>query len=685
MFEASTSRTTEMNITTKTGLIASPRKRIVRPRKDFDPAVLAPCAITRQVPLALRPFGGLYNPYSKGCSVLCNHPAAQEVKNVVRLAKDAWITEAKVANLHGHAAGGLATGAMATAGAGAERKGPAMAVDADGKALLAGDGELPDHVPEEFFRRYTDTDSRPLTPTPTVASGRTRVSVGGSHLTRRCVTPEPQTANGQERKQLILDLRRSHSQETLYWNASSELSPSQLQDGGGWGGLGHRAGGGGGGGGVGGASAGGGGGDAGGGGAGGPAAQSAVADDTGRAAAVGGGGGEEMKLRGESDTEYGGRPPGQPMTCINAMDDGEEDPPRRRGKRRKKSKQLTQTISFVPNQDPETQIAKIDPDSPNYSARPSLVPTGKSLLSYTQDLTPPAGFGVLPGDQGVGDGQPAEEDCFLDDESLGLLRRGLNIDFVEVIFERYKGRAIREAFRTATMDKLNFQTEAVRTLQRSMKQMNDVDYEKWIDLPRKYSRSSARFELPIDTRKLTRMTPIEYLHDYVVLSGDRKQLYHRIFVRNLPREEPKTSGGTLESIDSDSLPETETGPIEVDSTRNLLADVTRFIPMECFDRALHEALGFHGTPERIAAIRELLELNYDPFHELQIDFRTWCGIVAFAERYINTLDREQDPCDELEMVDFESLERRVRWAHPCESLCQVDFGQSRSIAITSSA
>ena len=258
---------------------------------------------------------------------------------------------------------------------------------------------------------------------------------------------------------------------------------------------------------------------------GGPNAQSAVADDTGRSAGVGGP--DEMRLRGESDTERG---PPQPMTCINAMDDGEEDPPRRRGKRRKKSKQLTQTISFVPNQDPETQIAKMDPDSPNYSARPSLVPTGKCLLSLAQDLTPPAGFGAGGTHQG-GVGQPAEEDCFLDDESLGLLRRGLNIDIVEMIFERYvsegimalsfwkkksqimpgclrflqKGRAIREAFRTATMDKLNFQTDAVRTLQRSAKQLSDVDYEKWIDLPRKYSRSSARFELPIDTRKLTRI------------------------------------------------------------------------------------------------------------------------------------------------------------------------------------
>ena len=88
--------------------------------------------------------------------------------------------------------------------------------------------DIPDHVPEEFFKRYTDTDSRPLTPTNSIKnsiySGRTRVSAIGSRNTRRCVTPEPCSSNdGKERKQIILDLRRSHSQETLYWN--SDLSP----------------------------------------------------------------------------------------------------------------------------------------------------------------------------------------------------------------------------------------------------------------------------------------------------------------------------------------------------------------------------------------------------------------------------------------------------------------------------
>jgi len=67
--------------------------------------------------------------------------------------------------------------------------------------------DMPDHVPEEFLKRYTDTDSRPLTPTPTVISGRTKTSIGSYLNNRRCVTPEPVSSRTNIRKQLILDLR----------------------------------------------------------------------------------------------------------------------------------------------------------------------------------------------------------------------------------------------------------------------------------------------------------------------------------------------------------------------------------------------------------------------------------------------------------------------------------------------
>lgn len=65
---------------------------------------------------------------------------------------------------------------------------------------------------------------------------------------------------------------------------------------------------------------------------------------------------------------------------------------------------------------------------------------------------------------------------------------------------------MREAFRTATTDKLNFQTRAVKQLEETL-DIHDIDHEKWIDLPRKFSRSSARFELPMDTRTLSSIIP----------------------------------------------------------------------------------------------------------------------------------------------------------------------------------
>lgn len=69
-----------------------------------------------------------------------------------------------------------------------------------------------DNVPEELFRRYTETDSRPLTPAPTLVSAHTRAS--GS---RRCVTPDPiHMSEVREKTLLVLDLRRSHSQVKFF-------------------------------------------------------------------------------------------------------------------------------------------------------------------------------------------------------------------------------------------------------------------------------------------------------------------------------------------------------------------------------------------------------------------------------------------------------------------------------------
>lgn len=61
-------------------------------------------------------------------------------------------------------------------------------------------------------------------------------------------------------------------------------------------------------------------------------------------------------------------------------------------------------------------------------------------------------------------------------------------------------RALKEAYRTLSPNKLNYESEAVRNLKKTL-QIPEVDHEKWIKLPRKYSRADNRFELPIDSRE----------------------------------------------------------------------------------------------------------------------------------------------------------------------------------------
>lgn len=80
-------------------------------------------------------------------------------------------------------------------------------------------------VPEELFRKYTETDSRPLTPAPTLASGPTALT---NHATQEDL---PVTCIPRERTTLVLDLRtNSQNQqvenETFSWHALTlELPP----------------------------------------------------------------------------------------------------------------------------------------------------------------------------------------------------------------------------------------------------------------------------------------------------------------------------------------------------------------------------------------------------------------------------------------------------------------------------
>ncbi|XP_050585967.1 uncharacterized protein LOC126920083 [Bombus affinis] len=187
-------------IASATGLLEARIRPTYRPK----PKHVELTGFTKPAPFILRPFSGLFNPYPYGCSILCNHPADCEAKEVLRRAKDTWATEGKALLLPEEMdmirANLVATCSATDVG---ENTGNEVTNDAP-------------TVPEELFRKYTETDSRPLTPAPTLASGPA--------LTNRPIQEEhPVTCDLRERITLILDLRtnsrKQMENETLSWHA----------------------------------------------------------------------------------------------------------------------------------------------------------------------------------------------------------------------------------------------------------------------------------------------------------------------------------------------------------------------------------------------------------------------------------------------------------------------------------
>lgn len=81
------------------------------------------------------------------------------------------------------------------------------------------------------------------------------------------------------------------------------------------------------------------------------------------------------------------------------------------------------------NQEPETQIATLGPDSPNPSTRPSLIPN-----EYAQILPR---LSMQPNDNSISTRSDCLKSSFISEDALKFLRRGLNIDIVEESFDLY--------------------------------------------------------------------------------------------------------------------------------------------------------------------------------------------------------------------------------------------------------
>lgn len=188
-------------------------------------------------------------------------------------------------------------------------------------------------------------------------------------------------------------------------------------------------------------------------------------------------------------------------------------------------------------------------------------------------------------------------------------------------------------------------SDAVREMKDALN-LYEIDHEKWMHLPRKYTRSSTRFELPIDLKELVKLNPITYLSKFVFVEDDKKQLYHRIFTKYLPKDKTNRD----ENDNDDFFTRANNEPNVKDEL------IARCLPRGTLKEALKEVLSFHATDKKIEEIRCFLSTD-EELEEISIDFRTFCGIVAFSERLITTLDQNDDPRNEIEVADFETLAR----------------------------
>jgi hypothetical protein len=351
---------------------------------------------------------------------------------------------------------------------------------------------------------------------------------------------------------------------------------------------------------------------------------------------------QELEEEGEHQPDYdliNETEDGPNGSCINARDGEDDEFLSRRGKlRRKKSKTNVQVITFTPSNEPETQVAALpsnedhDQDSPNLSPRPSLVPESSIAV------TPMPSKSVRKAE----DFYNADKSFFLDEEVLKTLRMGLNVEIVECVFDRYRHRCLQEVLRTISPEKMSQDSDAVRDMKESLN-LVETDHEKWNCLPRKFSRSSSRFELPMDLKELAKLKPVDYLSKFVYVEDDKKQLYHRVFSKYLPKD--KILG---QENDSEEL-------FRSSSTGKKKDDFSRCLQDEDLNEAMKEVLGFHGTDEKIQEIYSHLQIVITD--ETAINFRTFSGIVAFSERLITTLDQNEDSRNEIEIADFETLAR----------------------------
>lgn len=207
--------------------------------------------------------------------------------------------------------------------------------------------------------------------------------------------------------------------------------------------------------------------------------------------------------------------------------------------------------------------------------------------------------------------------------------------------------ALKEALHTIPKDQFNTCSEALHDFKQSFGVDVGINNGKWLEMPRKFARSAARFTLPINTQKLATMTPFDYLSRYVWISDHRKHLYRFIFNKYIC--EPPSQEDANNESDKDEF-ERDT-PSRTTNEKSLQSVEFRecVVPFTELRNAFKNVLGYCGPvdhmSEKVSNIIQLTGINASD-HEM-INFRSWCGLVAFSERYLNDMPFQSDPCDEV--------------------------------------
>lgn len=210
--------------------------------------------------------------------------------------------------------------------------------------------------------------------------------------------------------------------------------------------------------------------------------------------------------------------------------------------------------------------------------------------------------------------------------------------------------ALKEALQTIPKSQLDVDSTVLSEFKSNFG-VKSVDNEKWLQMPRKFTRSASRFSLPINTVKLATLTPFEYLSRYVWISDYRKHLYRFVFNQYLSEMNDAMDVDCNEP--DEDVQERDTPSSDTTTTNKSMISFCVFteciMPFDQLKTAFIDVLGYCGPVERciekITQIMELIQLNASD-HSF-IHFRSWCGLVAFAERFLNTVPFDLDPCDEV--------------------------------------